>query len=148
MEYFFPSQVLGFPVHHPFQGPLTHLCDLEAGYGGVWAPNFGGVAPGFEPRTSCLRVRSRSHYTTGAARIIQYLRINCPYDPGSMTPVAPGGGGAQVLPLLEVEAAAAEAAPEAAEAAEAIVMLTTSPKEAGGALEERGTVLKNIFLKK
>ena len=53
-----------------------------------------------------------------------------------MTPVAPGGGGAQVLPLLEVEAAAAEAAPEAAEAAEAIVMLTTSPKEAGGALEE------------
>ncbi len=32
-------------------GPLTHLCDLEAGYGGVWAPNFGGAAPGFEPRT-------------------------------------------------------------------------------------------------
>ncbi len=25
---------------------------------GVWAPNFGGAAPGFEPRTSCLRVRS------------------------------------------------------------------------------------------
>ncbi len=52
--------MLGFHVHHPFQGPLTHLCDLEAGYGGVWAPNFGGVAPGFEPRTSCLRVRSVS----------------------------------------------------------------------------------------
>ncbi len=50
--------MLGFRVHHPFQGPLTHLCDLEAGYGGVWAPNFGGAAPGFEPRTSCLRVRS------------------------------------------------------------------------------------------
>ena len=23
-------------------GPLTHLCDLEAGYGGVWAPNLVG----------------------------------------------------------------------------------------------------------
>ena len=38
--FFLPSRVLGFPVHHPFQGPLTHLCDLEAGYGGVWVPNF------------------------------------------------------------------------------------------------------------
>ncbi len=55
---FLSSRVLGFRVHHPFQGPLTHLCDLEAGYGGVWAPNFGGAAPEFEPRTSCLRVRS------------------------------------------------------------------------------------------
>ena len=26
--------------------------------GGVWAPNFGEAAPGFEPQTSCLRVRS------------------------------------------------------------------------------------------
>ncbi len=55
---FLSSRVLGFRVHHPFQGPLTHLCDLEAGYGGVSAPNFGGAAPGFEPWTSCLRVRS------------------------------------------------------------------------------------------
>ncbi len=47
--------------HGPFlggRGPLKHLCNLEVGYGGDWAPNFGGVAPGFEPRTSCLRVRS------------------------------------------------------------------------------------------
>ena len=51
-------------------GPLTHLCSLEVGYGGVWAPNFGGAAPGFEPRTSCMLVRSHSHYATGAAQII------------------------------------------------------------------------------
>ncbi len=25
------SRVLGFRAHHPLQGPLTHLCDLEAG---------------------------------------------------------------------------------------------------------------------
>ncbi len=31
--FFLTSRVLGFRVHHPFQGPLTHLCDLEAGYG-------------------------------------------------------------------------------------------------------------------
>ncbi len=47
-----------YTIPFKFQGPLTHLCDLEAGYGGVWAPNFGGAAPGFKPRTSCLRVRS------------------------------------------------------------------------------------------
>ncbi len=42
--------------------------------GGVWgwicAPNWpkvGGAAPGFEPRTSCMRVRSASHYATEAA---------------------------------------------------------------------------------
>ncbi len=28
------SRVLGFRVNHPFQEPLTHICDLEAGYGG------------------------------------------------------------------------------------------------------------------
>ncbi len=44
--YFLSSRVLGLrrtPSHMaPFggEGPLTHLCDLEAGYGGVWAPNF------------------------------------------------------------------------------------------------------------
>ncbi len=27
----------------------------------------GGAAPGFEPGTSCMRVRSHSHYATGAA---------------------------------------------------------------------------------
>ncbi len=40
------------------RGPLKHLCNLEVGYWGVWAPNFSGAAPGFEPRISCLRVRS------------------------------------------------------------------------------------------
>ncbi len=45
----------------------THLCDLEAGYGVIWLPNFGGASPGFQPRTSCMRVRSRSHYAIGAA---------------------------------------------------------------------------------
>ncbi len=68
--FFLSSRVLGLqrtPSHMaPFggKGLLTHLCDPEAGYGGVWAPNFGGAAPGFKPRTSCMRVRSHSHYTT------------------------------------------------------------------------------------
>ncbi len=67
------TRVLGLrciPSHMaPFEGegPLTHRCDLEAGYGGVSNPNFGGAAPGFEPRTCCMRVRSCSHYATGAA---------------------------------------------------------------------------------
>ena len=64
----------------PFKGrPLTLLCDLEAGYGSVWTPIFGGAAPGFEPRTSCMRVRSRSHHTTGPAPhsfIIALLILN------------------------------------------------------------------------
>ncbi len=55
------SRVLGFRVHHPFQGPLTYLWDLEAGYGGVWASNFGGAALGFKPRTSCLRDQECNH---------------------------------------------------------------------------------------
>ncbi len=38
-----------YTIPFKFQGPLTHLCDLEGGYGGVWAPNFGGAAPGFDP---------------------------------------------------------------------------------------------------
>ncbi len=71
--------MLGFPVHHPFQGPLTHLCDLEAGYGGVWAPNFGGAAPGFEPRTSCLRVRSVTITLRGPPRHLlpNYVKSAC-----------------------------------------------------------------------
>ncbi len=48
---------------------MTHLCNLEAGYGDVWASNFGGAAPGFEPRTSCLRVRSVTITLRGAAPI-------------------------------------------------------------------------------
>ncbi len=76
---FWSSRVLG-PWRTPSQmaplegeGPLTHHCDLDAGYGGAWAPNFGWVAPEFEPRTSCTRVRNRSHYTTGAAPRGKYL---------------------------------------------------------------------------
>ncbi len=34
----------------------------------------GGAAPGFEPWTSCMRVRSRSHYTTGAAPNQIYIK--------------------------------------------------------------------------
>ncbi len=44
--------------------------------GGVWASNFGGAAPGFEPPTSCMRVRSRSHYATGAAPKINFISNN------------------------------------------------------------------------
>ncbi len=33
--FFWSSRVLGFRVHHPFPGPVAHLCDLEGGYGGV-----------------------------------------------------------------------------------------------------------------
>ncbi len=49
------------------RGPLEHLCNLEAGYegGGMVSKLFGWAAPGFKPRTSCLRVRSVYHYATG-----------------------------------------------------------------------------------
>ncbi len=37
----------------------------------------GGAAPGFEPGTSCMRVRSRSHYATGAApKLFIYFEKN------------------------------------------------------------------------
>ncbi len=70
--FFGSSRVLGFRVHHPFQGPLTHLCDLEAGLG-RWAPNLGGAAPGFEPRTSCMRVRSVTITLRGPTLLVAVL---------------------------------------------------------------------------
>ncbi len=57
-------------------GPLTHLCDLEVGYAGVWAPNFGGAAPGFEPRTSFFRVRSLSITLRGPLLTNAFLTSN------------------------------------------------------------------------
>ena len=72
---FLSSRVLSFRVHHPYQGPLTHLCDLEAGYGGVWAPNFGGAAPGFETRTSCWRVRSVTITLRGPPLYLVFIAI-------------------------------------------------------------------------
>ncbi len=33
----------------------------------------GGAAPGFEPGISCMRVRSRSHYATGAAPALSFV---------------------------------------------------------------------------
>ncbi len=67
--------------HGPFrgEGSLTHLCNLEAGYGGVWAPNFGGAAPGIEPGTSCLRVRSVTITLRGPP---QLLGIMLPFSLG------------------------------------------------------------------
>ncbi len=52
----------------PFGTPEAYL---RPG-GGVWGKGigsklFGGAATGFEPRTSCMWVRSRSHYAKGAA---------------------------------------------------------------------------------
>ncbi len=51
-EVFLSSRVLGLrrtPSHMaPFFGggdPRQNLCNLEAGYGGVWAPNFDVAAP-------------------------------------------------------------------------------------------------------
>ena len=71
--------MLGFRIHHPFQGPLTHHCDLEAGYGGVWAPNFGGAALGFEPRTSCLRVSSVTITLQGPPQLLFYYKKVHPF---------------------------------------------------------------------
>ncbi len=59
----------------PFRGKeaSTHLCNLEVGYGGrcLGSKLFKGAAPGFEPRTSCMRVRIRSHYATEAAQNVE-----------------------------------------------------------------------------
>ncbi len=52
------------------QGSPCHSLTLGGVWGWIWAPNWpkvGGAASGFEPRTSCMRVRSASHYATGAA---------------------------------------------------------------------------------
>ncbi len=73
IDLFLLSRVLALqctPSHMaPFggEGLLTYLCNLEAGYGGVWATNFSGAAPGFKPLTFGMRARSRSNYTMGAA---------------------------------------------------------------------------------
>ena len=46
-------------------------------WGWIWSPSWpkvGGAAPGFEPRTSCIRVRSASHYATGVL-FPNFLRV-------------------------------------------------------------------------
>ena len=52
----FSVQMNGITGWTPFKFYSVQQACLEAGYGGVWAPNFGGAAPGFEPGTSCMRV--------------------------------------------------------------------------------------------
>ena len=54
----------------PSSGKPLPFFDLGGVLGWIWAPNWpkvGGAVPGFEPRTSCMRVRSASYYATGAA---------------------------------------------------------------------------------
>ncbi len=56
------------PQLHLLQGSPCHSLTLGGVWGWILAPNWpkvAGVAPGFEPRTSCMRVRSTSHYATG-----------------------------------------------------------------------------------
>ncbi len=56
------------------QGSPCHSLTLGGVWGWIWAPNWpkvGGAAPGFEPRTSCMRVRSASHYAT----FLEFLSI-------------------------------------------------------------------------
>ncbi len=57
---------------------MTHLCDLEAGYGGVGLQTLVGPHRDSNPgRSSCMRVRSRSHYATGAApKLTNYIIIS------------------------------------------------------------------------
>ncbi len=55
---------------------MKALCDLEVGYGGVWAANFGGAALGFEPRNSCMRVRSLAIMLQGRAAPIAIVIKN------------------------------------------------------------------------
>ncbi len=54
----------------PSSGKPLPFFDFRRGMGmDFWAPNWpkvGGSAAGFEPRTSCMRVRSASHDATGA----------------------------------------------------------------------------------
>ncbi len=63
------------------RGPLKHLCNLEARYRCVWAPNFGGAAPGFEPRTSCLRVRSVTITLREPPRHLYLIQLNAVESP-------------------------------------------------------------------
>ncbi len=65
-EFFLSSRVLGCRVHHPFRDPWRIFATWRRGIGEM-SSKVGGAAPGFEPGTSCMRVRSRSHYATGAA---------------------------------------------------------------------------------
>ncbi len=61
------------------QGSPCHSLTLGGGMGmDFWAPNWpkiGGAALGFKPRTSCMRVRSASHYGTGAAPFAPLLFV-------------------------------------------------------------------------
>ncbi len=44
---------------------------------GEMGSKVGGAAPGFEPGTSCMRVRSRNHYAAGAAPVlILFIKSN------------------------------------------------------------------------
>ncbi len=43
----------------------------------------GGAAPGFEPRTSCLRVRSLNHYATGAVPRRIFIVLKC-FEQGNL----------------------------------------------------------------
>ena len=49
---------------------------------GEMGSKVGGAAPGFEPGTSCMQVRSRSHYTKGAVpkEINYFLLLVCGKD--------------------------------------------------------------------
>ncbi len=63
------SRVLGSRVHHPFQRPLTHLCDLEAGVYVEIGSKLGGAAQGLERQTSYMQLRGRTYYAAGAERM-------------------------------------------------------------------------------
>ena len=66
--------MLGFRVHHPFQGPLTHLCDLEAGYGGCLGSKlFWWGSTGIRTPDLLLESQECNHYATGGPPLILTL---------------------------------------------------------------------------
>ncbi len=87
-DHFFllPVGLSGTTVLRPqlrlLQGRPCHSLTLRGVWGWICAPNWpkvGEAAPGFEPRTSCMRVRSASHYTTGAAPLGAHIVIKTMY---------------------------------------------------------------------
>ncbi len=91
--------MLGFRVHHPSQGSLDASLRPRGGGMGEVGSKLGGAAPGSEPWTSCMRVRSVTVALRGPPHLPikdfsekqLWFGINCFQDREGQT--RSGGGG-------------------------------------------------------